>query len=314
MHLAKRIRTSSAVFCGVISFGSSKSDRSGISPPSHTAPEPKGLAGGERRRWQPSDFSMLQLKEIFYVANIIDYGRILALYWAVRSPDGLTFAMYYSISYLLDCIDGYAARALNQESRLGYYLDMVIDRVSSCLCLHYAALSVLEGNTCFTGTSAQVVAFVLRALIVLVEIVAHSSVMFLSEVLGVHQKQMGYDYAIVRKYLSDKKYLFWSCLSFELFGLSLVVDHVAAKYVMLLALPGFVFRAAANICRLIAIITKKELRRWNSSEDEQGQTGPNGSREKVRRGSSDRLGIHRAASPQSAQVVRRRSRSGSDSQ
>ena len=27
--------------------------------------------------------------------------------------------LYYSISYLLDCIDGYAARALNQESRLG---------------------------------------------------------------------------------------------------------------------------------------------------------------------------------------------------
>jgi len=33
----------------------------------------------------------------------------------------------------------------------------------------------------------------------------------------------------------DKKYLFWSCLSFELFGLSLVVDHVAAKYVPLAA-------------------------------------------------------------------------------
>lgn len=45
-------------------------------------------------------------------------------------------------------------------------------------------------------------AFILRALILLVELVAHSSVMFLSEVLGVHQKQMGYDYAIVRKYLS----------------------------------------------------------------------------------------------------------------
>lgn len=255
---------------------------------------------------------MLQLKEIFYVANIIDYGRILALYWAIRSSDGLTFAMYYSISYLLDCIDGYAARALNQESRLGYYLDMVIDRVSSCLCLHYAAKSVLEGNTCFTGTSALLVAFTLRCLMVLVEIIAHSSVMFLSEVLGVHQKQMGYDYAIVRKYLSDKKYLFWSCLSFELFGLSLVVEHAASKYVMLLALPGFVFRAAANICRLIAIITKKELRRWNSlREDEQGASGSSGSREKVRRGSSDRLGIHRAASPQSAQVVRRRSRSES---
>mmetsp|Transcript_1462 Transcript_1462/g.1539 ORF Transcript_1462/g.1539 Transcript_1462/m.1539 type:complete len:95 (+) Transcript_1462:3-287(+) len=91
----------------------------------------------------------------------------------------------------------------------------------------------------------------------------------------------------------------------------LVVDHPASKYVMLLALPGFVFRAAANICRLIAIITKKELMRWKSSDEGQGAESSRGTREKVRRGSSDRLGIHRAASPQSAQVVRRRSRSES---
>ncbi|CAK9072450.1 unnamed protein product [Durusdinium trenchii] len=187
--------------------------------------------------------------------------------------------MYYSVSYLLDCVDGYAARALNQESRLGYYLDMVIDRVSSCLCLHFAARSVLDGNTCFTGTTAEIVAFVLRALILLVELIAHSSVMFLSEVLGVHQKQMGYDYAIVRKYLSDKKYLFWSCLSFELFGLSLIVDSgPIAVLVMLLSLPGFVFRAAANICRLIAIVTKKELTKWTSRSvafhGRFGKTGP----------------------------------------
>ncbi|CAE7210481.1 PIS1 [Symbiodinium sp. CCMP2456] len=240
----------------------------------------------------------MQVKEIFYVANIIDYGRILTLYWAVRAPDGATFALYYSVSYLLDCIDGYAARALNQESRLGYYLDMVIDRVSSCLCLHFAAKSVLEGRTCFGASAAPIVAAILRSLIVLVEIVAHVSVMFLSEVLGVHQKQMGYDYTIVRKYLSDKRYLFWSCLSFELFGLSLIVN---ATPVVLISLPGFIFRAAANICRLISILTRKESRRWTEEEDDRQS-----SREKVRRGSSDRLGNHRAASPEGAQVVRRK--------
>ena len=39
------------------------------------------------------------------------------------------------------------------------------------------------------------------------------------------------------------------------------MSHKWATYAMLLSLPGFVFRAVANICRLIAIVTKKELRR-----------------------------------------------------
>ena len=47
---------------------------------------------------------------------------------------------------------------------------------------------------------------------------------------------------------------------------------------MLLSLPGFVFRAAANICRLIAIVTKKELTKWTSRSvafhGRFGKTGP----------------------------------------
>eukprot|EP00930_Biecheleria_cincta_P077524 TRINITY_DN64822_c0_g1_i1.p1 TRINITY_DN64822_c0_g1~~TRINITY_DN64822_c0_g1_i1.p1 ORF type:complete len:268 (-),score=48.22 TRINITY_DN64822_c0_g1_i1:2-805(-) len=244
----------------------------------------------------------MQFKELFYVANIIDYFRALTLYWAVRSPDGYTFAKWYSISYLLDCVDGYAARALNQESKLGYYLDMVIDRISSCVCLHNAAQAVLAGNTCFGSTAAPAVAFALRAAIVLVEIVAHGAVMFLSEVLGVHQKQMGYDYAIVRKYLSDKAYLFWACLSFELFGLGCIINLTP---VILISLPGFVFRAAANICRLVSIITMKENKRWSASGQGATEQQAREPREAVRRGSSDRLGHHRAASPAGAQLIKR---------
>merc|ERR1719203_2385319 len=114
----------------------------------------------------------MRFKELFYVANIIDYARVVTLYWAVYSDTGYAFAGWYSVSYILDAFDGYAARALNQESRLGYYLDMVIDRISSCVCLHYAAQAVLTGNTCFGSTAAPAVAFALRAAIVLVEIVA----------------------------------------------------------------------------------------------------------------------------------------------
>jgi len=238
----------------------------------------------------------MQLKELFYVANLIDYTRILTLYWAVNST-GYTFAGWYSISYILDAFDGYAARALNQESRLGYYLDMIIDRVSSCLCLHFAALAVSDGGTCVPLWAAPSVAFGLRACILLVEIVAHGTVMYLSEVLGVHQKKMGYDYAIVRMYLSDKRYLFFACVSFEAFGLGLIVNCTP---LVLFTLPGFAFRAAANLTRLVAILPTKDQDKWPESQQQDG--------EKPRRGSSDRLGHHRAASPPGAQVVRRRSK------
>mmetsp|Transcript_88798 Transcript_88798/g.250125 ORF Transcript_88798/g.250125 Transcript_88798/m.250125 type:complete len:246 (+) Transcript_88798:127-864(+) len=242
----------------------------------------------------------MKLKELFYVANIIDYMRIVTLYWAVQST-GYIFAAYYSTSYLLDAVDGYAARALNQESRLGYYLDMVIDRASSCVCLHFAAKAVLAGETCVPQMVAASVAFLLRASIVVVEITSHGVVMFFSEVLGVHQKKMGYDYLIVRWYLNDKKYLFWACCSFELFGLGLICN---STWLAAIALPGFVFRAAANVCRLVSVAS--EVGRWPQAQLED--------REFPRRGSSDRLGAHhRASSPPGAQVVRRRTNSGASS-
>mmetsp|Transcript_43835 Transcript_43835/g.88362 ORF Transcript_43835/g.88362 Transcript_43835/m.88362 type:complete len:252 (-) Transcript_43835:393-1148(-) len=235
----------------------------------------------------------MRLKELFYLANIIDYGRIVLLYLAVQSS-GYTFAAYYSGSYILDAFDGYAARALNQESRLGYYLDMVIDRISSCACLHFAANAVLSGETCFPLWLAPLVAFALRASILLVEILAHGVVMFMSEVRGVHQKQMGYDYTIVRLYLSDKRYLFFACVSFEAFGLGLIVNLTP---LVLLSLPGFAFRAAANLGRLAAICLAEDASKWPDDQVSDGEC--------PRRGSSDRLGHHRSASPPGAQVVRR---------
>lgn len=45
-----------------------------------------------------------------------------------------TCSLLYSVSCLLDALDGYAARAFNQSTRFGAVLDMVTDRcTTSCL-------------------------------------------------------------------------------------------------------------------------------------------------------------------------------------
>lgn len=68
-----------------------------------------------------------------YVANIMDYGRlistILAFYYSKTHP-GL-FLFLYFFSFALDAFDGMVARKLNQSSRYGATLDMVIDRLST---------------------------------------------------------------------------------------------------------------------------------------------------------------------------------------
>ncbi|KAI0865251.1 CDP-diacylglycerol-inositol 3-phosphatidyltransferase-like protein PIS [Xylaria cubensis] len=68
--------------------------------------------------------------------NLIGYFRIVlaiaSLYYMPLHPR--TCSILYSISCLLDALDGYAARYFNQSTRFGAVLDMVTDRcTTSCL-------------------------------------------------------------------------------------------------------------------------------------------------------------------------------------
>ncbi|KAK4139462.1 uncharacterized protein C8A04DRAFT_15840 [Dichotomopilus funicola] len=68
--------------------------------------------------------------------NIIGYSRIVlaiaSLYYMPLHPR--TCSLLYSISCLLDALDGYAARYFEQSTRFGAVLDMVTDRcTTSCL-------------------------------------------------------------------------------------------------------------------------------------------------------------------------------------
>lgn len=68
--------------------------------------------------------------------NLIGYFRIVlavaSLYYMPLHPR--TCSLLYSISCLLDALDGYAARYFSQSTRFGAVLDMVTDRcTTSCL-------------------------------------------------------------------------------------------------------------------------------------------------------------------------------------
>ncbi|TVY64155.1 CDP-diacylglycerol--inositol 3-phosphatidyltransferase, partial [Lachnellula suecica] len=95
-----------------------------------------GSAHGAAREKQPKENIFL------FWPNIIGYTRILlaflSLYYMPLHPK--TCSGLYSISCLLDALDGYAARYFDQSTRFGAVLDMVTDRcTTSCLLVFLAS-------------------------------------------------------------------------------------------------------------------------------------------------------------------------------
>ena len=88
------------------------------------------------------DETMMKQENIFlFVPNLIGYARIIlafaSLYYMPIHPR--TCSILYSVSCLLDALDGLAARRYNQSTSFGAVLDMVTDRcTTSCLLVFLA--------------------------------------------------------------------------------------------------------------------------------------------------------------------------------
>lgn len=188
---------------------------------------------------------------LFYVPNIIDYVRVLFLYWSICSVSTTHFAFWYLTSCLLDAVDGPAARKLGQESTLGYYLDIVIDRISSCSCICLAAQAVLADKTFIPVSYQWPTAMFLYVCLMLVEIISHASVLIVASVTNTHQKELGMGLWIIRAYLGSKPCLFWACLSYEVLLVGLIMN---IPTVVIVCLPGFLFRAVAVSCRFAHVL------------------------------------------------------------
>jgi len=81
--------------------------------------------------------------------NIIGYWRIVlaiaSLYYMNLHPR--TCSLLYSVSCLLDALDGYAARYLDQSTRFGAVLDMVTDRcTTACLLVGIEAKKIGQAD------------------------------------------------------------------------------------------------------------------------------------------------------------------------
>ncbi|KAH8819968.1 CDP-diacylglycerol-inositol 3-phosphatidyltransferase-like protein PIS [Xylogone sp. PMI_703] len=88
-----------------------------------------------------------------FIPNLIGYSRIIlaiaSLYYMPLHPR--TCSLLYSISCLLDALDGYAARRYEQSTRFGAVLDMVTDRCTTSCLLVFLASAFPRWSIIFQG-------------------------------------------------------------------------------------------------------------------------------------------------------------------
>lgn len=146
--------------------------------------------------------------------NIIGYIRIVlafaSLYYMPLHPRTCSFL--YSVSCLLDALDGYAARAFDQSTRFGAVLDMVTDRcTTSCLLV-------------FLSSAFPRWAIVFQGLIAL-DFASHYIHMYATMVVGgadsSHKNIDKSQSWLLNLYYTNKTVLFLCCLFNELFFIAL---------------------------------------------------------------------------------------------
>lgn len=119
-------------------------------------------------------------------------------------------AILYSLSCLLDALDGYAARRFNQSTKFGAVLDMVTDRcTTSCLLVFLSA--------------AYTKYAVLFQILISLDLASHYMHMYASLDSGAvsHKKVDKTRSKILNLYYSNNKVLFTFCACNELFFLAI---------------------------------------------------------------------------------------------
>ena len=146
----------------------------------------------------------------FNVPNVIGYVRVVLLvgacFFALDAP--VVFIVLYSLSYILDILDGLTARWLDQRSRFGAALDMVIDRSSTSCLLAILAICYKQAAPLF---------FVL----IMLDVSSHYVHMLASEE-RLHKATSRAEHgALLHLYYSSPAFLFVLVLAHELTALTL---------------------------------------------------------------------------------------------
>ncbi|KAL1641816.1 phosphatidylinositol synthase 1 (CDP-alcohol phosphatidyltransferase1) [Diplodia intermedia] len=156
-----------------------------------------------------------EVENIFmFIPNQIGYSRIVlavaSLYYMPLHPR--TCSLLYSVSCLLDALDGLAARRFNQSTKFGAVLDMVTDRCTTACLLVFLASAFPRWSIVFQG-------------LISLDLASHYMHMYATLSMGgagqSHKKMDESKGWIMKMYYSNNIVLFTFCALNELFFIAL---------------------------------------------------------------------------------------------
>ncbi|KAF1830449.1 hypothetical protein BDW02DRAFT_101563 [Decorospora gaudefroyi] len=149
-----------------------------------------------------------------FIPNLIGYSRVVlalvSLYYMPLHPR--TCTLLYSVSCLLDALDGYAARKYEQSTRFGAVLDMVTDRCTTTCLLVFLAQAFPRWSIVFQ-------------VLISLDLASHYMHMYATLSMGgTNHSHKNVDESrswLLNQYYSNNKVLFTFCLMNEVFFIAL---------------------------------------------------------------------------------------------
>jgi CDP-diacylglycerol--inositol 3-phosphatidyltransferase len=190
----------------------------------------------------------------FFVPNLIGYARIIFALWsfAIAFDDPNTFLVLYTLSFVLDAADGWAARLLDQCSSFGAILDMFTDRAAT------SAVIVVISHVVQPISHMQV--FV-AALLVFLDISSHFTRMYASMFSGKvsHKDTSDSIFSLLRLYYGNRNFMGALCVGQEFFYILYYAQHFFASssaghfilYGLYLAGPLCLLKQVVNVQQLV---------------------------------------------------------------
>lgn len=172
------------------------------------------MANGNGRAVRPKAAKEPEENIFIFYPNLIGYARVVlavaSLYYMPLHPR--TCSILYSISCLLDALDGFAARKFEQSTKFGAVLDMVTDRCTTACLLVFLASAFPRWSIVFQG-------------LISLDLASHYMHMYATLSMGgsgqSHKKIDESRSWILKMYYSNNKVLFTFCALNELFFIAL---------------------------------------------------------------------------------------------
>jgi len=195
-----------------------------ISQPSTPTPAPRQQVTMNGNGSAHKSAKKVEKENIFlFYPNIIGYSRIVlalaSLYYMPLHPR--TCSLLYSISCLLDALDGYAARYFEQSTKFGAVLDMVTDRCTTACLLVFLSSAWPRWALLFQG-------------LISLDLASHYIHMYATLIMGgAETSHKSVDKSrswILNLYYTNKTFLFVCCALNELFFIALYLLSFSSPY------------------------------------------------------------------------------------